>query len=533
MSIMPVTWWQRLEPRPRTNSIRDGLAARVRDPLWMLGRQWQVGEFHGEDTGTPCRIDVKAATSSPKRASGPGWVRDVREPGDLERETTRTWLPDSPSTAAELGDVLRNMLEDVDAWEWFSTIVDELELRPPSGVGLDGTAAWLRAEYLQYDVLPAVAPETWLLEVTVTVLDNFVRWGVATFGPPSDDTGPWRPEHLDYMAHVEAHLPNGRKASLAVRPDSDARIDWYSLELDESSHLVEPTEVAFHTCHRPPMRISFPGIPHRRWWRFEEGKTALPQLKPDKRDLAMLLMLDFALVAGDDWFVVPLQLPWDEFASIVELRVTDVFGEMFGSQSANRSPDWQFFSLHSAKGDPVDALFTGGPVPTVDADANEKLRYLRDEVDNLVWAIEDATGGDDADGISRHVAATTTPPEPRGTSVTAEPLMPHYVVEHPPPIHWWPFAAVRGNGATRLVPAQLPDRTLLPLARDLAAYGADKPLFQHAVSRSGVRVTRVVRMSRTTSGEARLIEVHTSQPGAGDERSGLAFDILEAAKNSE
>jgi hypothetical protein len=47
-----VTVWNRLEPSPRENSLTEGTAARVRDPLWMLTRQWQLGEFTGEDAGS-------------------------------------------------------------------------------------------------------------------------------------------------------------------------------------------------------------------------------------------------------------------------------------------------------------------------------------------------------------------------------------------------------------------------------------------------------------------------------------------------
>ena len=37
---------------------RPGLEARVHDPLWLLGRQWQLGEFEGEDAGTPLTVRV-------------------------------------------------------------------------------------------------------------------------------------------------------------------------------------------------------------------------------------------------------------------------------------------------------------------------------------------------------------------------------------------------------------------------------------------------------------------------------------------
>src|SRR5687767_6814105 len=48
-----ITTWSRIEPRSSGTEIDVGYAARVHDPLWLLARQWQVGEFQGEDGGTP------------------------------------------------------------------------------------------------------------------------------------------------------------------------------------------------------------------------------------------------------------------------------------------------------------------------------------------------------------------------------------------------------------------------------------------------------------------------------------------------
>ena len=48
-----ITTWARLEPQTAADDIATGFAARVHDPLWLLARQWQVGEFQGEDAGTP------------------------------------------------------------------------------------------------------------------------------------------------------------------------------------------------------------------------------------------------------------------------------------------------------------------------------------------------------------------------------------------------------------------------------------------------------------------------------------------------
>ena len=53
----PATW-KRLEGSAIDPQMTDGLAARIADPLWLLARQWQVGELRGEDAASPTRIDA-------------------------------------------------------------------------------------------------------------------------------------------------------------------------------------------------------------------------------------------------------------------------------------------------------------------------------------------------------------------------------------------------------------------------------------------------------------------------------------------
>ena len=51
--IPTITTWNRLEARPRSQSFERALQAEVRDALWMLTKQWQLGEFRGSDAGSP------------------------------------------------------------------------------------------------------------------------------------------------------------------------------------------------------------------------------------------------------------------------------------------------------------------------------------------------------------------------------------------------------------------------------------------------------------------------------------------------
>lgn len=52
------TRWNRLSPTARNGTMRKGLRALLADPLWLLGRQWQVGELTGEDAGSPVSVEL-------------------------------------------------------------------------------------------------------------------------------------------------------------------------------------------------------------------------------------------------------------------------------------------------------------------------------------------------------------------------------------------------------------------------------------------------------------------------------------------
>jgi hypothetical protein len=58
-----ITIWNRLEGRPRAEKFDRALRAEVRDALWMLTRQWQMGEFRGDDAGSPIFAKVRVETT--------------------------------------------------------------------------------------------------------------------------------------------------------------------------------------------------------------------------------------------------------------------------------------------------------------------------------------------------------------------------------------------------------------------------------------------------------------------------------------
>src|SRR5574341_468422 len=69
--------WNLLEGRPRAENFDRSLRAEVRDPLWMLCRQWQFGEFQGEDAGSAVKARVQLNTSKIDRYAVKSETRDA------------------------------------------------------------------------------------------------------------------------------------------------------------------------------------------------------------------------------------------------------------------------------------------------------------------------------------------------------------------------------------------------------------------------------------------------------------------------
>src|SRR5262245_11139461 len=122
-----ITSWMRLEPRSRDAAMRTSLQACIYDPLWLLARQWQLGEFQGEDNGSPVQACWRGEQARLSRyyagALAPNTqVNAPRYDGSrmpletlVERETIRpasqpTPAPDKLRLAVEAGQQFLRML---------------------------------------------------------------------------------------------------------------------------------------------------------------------------------------------------------------------------------------------------------------------------------------------------------------------------------------------------------------------------------------------------------------------------------------
>ena len=148
-----VTSWLRLEPRNRNAEMNTSLQARVYDPLWMLTRQWQFGEFQGEDNGSPVIARWRGEAAPLTRyQSGP--IAPNTNPVASKYDGSRMPLealverePARPSISQP--DRLRFSIE---AGQHFLRLLDQQPLPPPKRAGY-------RDAFIRQYSLPVITDE--------------------------------------------------------------------------------------------------------------------------------------------------------------------------------------------------------------------------------------------------------------------------------------------------------------------------------------------------------------------------------------
>jgi hypothetical protein len=587
-----VTVWNRLEGRPRSADFSRSLRAEVRDPLWMLSRQWQLGEFEADDAGSPISTRLQLGTTrltSYQPGSGPAAPLPETVPLeatveqrhlplvapatlglDLRLALGRRWLAVSASIG-DYGDGFRARypiaLPDPDdpadaaicahaeAWAAIAAV---------AGRALDGGALYAHLAAAStnhvYDGVQVDPSDRPALDDAAAA---FVAWfRDLILQPPADDA--WQPPRLEYRFACSAPLGDGAQ-ELRAEAFAGGRLDWHSVDAGPQAPPSPPgASAAQRTILRAgvPTPVSFDGMPNARYWAFEDGRTNLGDVSASTTDLATLLLCEFALVYGNDWFLLPCDLPLGSLAHVRGLSVTTVFGERFWIEAAGSRPsdDWQRFSLYTLDGTAAGGAADTGfaLLPTAPAvqqgEPLEEVMLIRDEMANMVWGVErvvplahgaGARGAEAGRELAAYHAAllerrlAATPPA--APSPPAAPI--RYQAMTSVPENWIPFVPVHVDGDTREIQLQrgamprllegdpdppVPVRPLTGILRE----GLDRTtpaaylVHEEEVPRAGLLVTQRFRRARWRGGRVVVWYAAQRATGRGEGSSGLAFDRL-------
>jgi hypothetical protein len=558
-----ITYWNRLEPSPRDNDLDESLAARVRDPAWMLARQWQFGEFRGEDAASPAWMRFSADLLPLAAWSVGDMTRPLDGAAPLERVVeSEPFSPDDLSTAVELGRTFEGLLTERDlpdlipSYRTAYPIAEAPDDDGPTarlralwrGRAVDGIGLY-RAARSTLPALPPPAVDTGQEGGVRDALEKLVQWVDEVYGPfGGDDPPAWVPERLEYEARTLAAGRNGA-ISMVVRPGRHGELDWYSFDGDTgSAGEVPAAEIRMVERSVIPAAVRFRGMPNPRWWDFEDQRVDFGAVTADRRDLARLLLIDFLLVQGNDWFLVPFDQPLGTLCRFTSMIVRDVFGQDTPVARAETRGEplarWTLFSTTTGDGFWGDWFVvppSAGP-SALRGPALEDVRFLRDETSNMAWAVEVATAGRLGEPLRGHERVVETPELP--ATASGPPLQ--YLVQTGVPPHWIPFVPVAIDAASREIalelaailssaapegePPTLPE-PLGKILRPSALGGGPYRLREEEVPREGTGITRAVRFTRWIDGSAHLWIARQRSVGTGEGWSGLRFDLAQPRRN--
>jgi hypothetical protein len=557
-----ITTWNRVEPRPRARNAQASLRAEIRDPAWLLARQWQFGEFSGEDAGSPAFVEVVSRTADLQKWSAGGTTAAFDAKAPLERQALFEPVSPDQATRVELGQVFFRVLDDTYKHPTPQTVRDAFLAAAPLVLDPKDSAFDAIDESTRQFLLVVSARAADGVTILGLAQSNtappgigsadattvraayvpFIAWVKAVYGTIGTGApAAWDPQHLDNHLTVSAGPPAAPSAVLATQPDADGRLEWSSFDLQSQTSDPFAGTTPSPVVRVSPTHVRFPGMPANRYWDFEEGDLAFADIDVEKRDLQKLLVIDFALVHGVDWFVLPLDLPVGKIARLDSLVVRDVFG---GRTTVTRADDvskpagptrWTMFSV--AQPGVGLASFTIVPPSAgpglLAGPVIEDVRFARDEMANMAWAIERATEsrlGEPRPGAERDAAAdAATATAPTGTPDPDVPLK--YQIESKVPLNWIPLVAVPDPSrppaiqlqkARVLRPGATQPVAVPPLGRILKPEPYLLP--EEEIPRSGLRVERVVFRSRWIDGSAHLWVARRRRGGAGETQSGLRFD---------
>lgn len=583
-----ITSWTRLEPQVAGSDLGATAAARLYDPLWMMTRQWQVGEFQGEDAGTPVQARVRAtnallsrynlgpgALTTPSHAYAPAMapleVLAERRAMRPARVTDMRMLP----LVVDAGLHFLRMLEldavgktyraaflaryvmaplpataqtDPDAARFVATMAGRALDARALAIGLSGMASATFA----FDAALAVA------EADKAALKGlcqkwFTLYGSLFSEPPNSSYDGWVPDRLEYAVSTAAKFSAtaGDDITLLASEFGGGRLDWHSFDCD-AQKLDVGSDRSFTavTAMAIPAPVTFKGMPAARFWELEDAKVAWGLMQPGPPDLPHLMMIEYAHSFGNDWYVLPLTLPVGSVTRVESLVVIDTFGgKSLLRPIGDAALDDPHFSMWqtararkagSERQPPLRNSFLLAPAlaNVLEGPPLEEVMFMRDEMANLAWGIERTIEGAAGTAVTLAGVADPSAPPPPAPAPAVPGAPPRYRLSTEVAANWVPLmpTQVDAVGTVRLKRASVLqiDGSTRPHGAHSSVLNASANLmlYDEEVPREGVRLTRRRRMARWIDGSTLVWTAFLNEVGAGEGSAGLLFDQVDPDPNA-
>jgi hypothetical protein len=559
----------------------------------MLTRQWQFGELDGEDAGSAAYASI-VGEQSPIKGIGSGTKQmqefDINKTPleiPIEREI---FMPDI-NTRLEMGlhweRLLLKRLPPGNA----KTIIDQFKNNVrfhfstglpnnPDRLGLFQNAQKYSDEsfllllkslegnraidgfILLQELRSGKVASEFLTQPDNTVDTagkEFVEWFDRVYGQTRNENT-WHPQHIEYQPQI-AFAESDTQASVFRKEEYYGEgIEWHGFSpktlWDEENPATLPTDSRKSITETViPSGVRFRGMPSVRLWEMEDAQVDFGSIRASSTDLSKMLFAEFGLVYGNDWLIAPIKFSCGHMCRVSGIIVTDTFGKETVLPEIIPDNNWAFFQTITANGQRW--LFLANDNDFIqEGNATEKVLFLRDEMANMVWGVEEVIadpygGGRDGETLAKQTMQLVkslqhqeeTSNEGRLSSegwiykagtLMAENRIPFIPMAVDP-------SQVGGLGkrnvilqraATPRVSDDFPPIRIRPRTGLLGSVGAENvrpnPLFifEEEIPRTGIELSLVWKRTRWFNGQTHTWLARKKKVGRGEIDANFRFDVL-------
>lgn len=494
--------YHRLESASPDSDIDRGFNAEIADPLYFIGRQWQMGEHQGEDAASPMEVIYKAEHFDiDPLVARPNLDPTITPPEVIvETEIDEWWTPGRRIHLGKEYTITEGLnISDINLSKFLIK-----EMPPP---------------YSQFNLNAFDGIKLWKNDPTHAVFDDV---------PNLPAVDHWDTAELSYNAEFKA---GGQK--LKLKSHDGGHLDWYSVDADGP---IPPPQEALNPIRILPSRMRYPGSPHPRWWQIEDHAVDIGGMAPERGNFATMLLIDLVMGHSDDWYTFPVITESGNVVRLSSVTVKDSFDDEWSVTPPN---NWSMFDVKGLK--PTSLLVWPTVTSPLNGNIIEDVDFGIDEDANVLWAIEKRINGHDL-GTEMPVSEPAIMDAPIDGSLRQQYK---YVPSEGLRKYWHPYVIQEVNDRRVFVQGRAADingdvPVLFPEPQAVVLYDysnftedpddqAGNPVHQiepYVVSPTGFSIQRRWKLVRNTNSEPLLWVERLRKPLKVPSASSLKFDAL-------
>ncbi len=497
----------RLETRARKTDSKTALSFGVHDPLWMLTRQWQFGEFNGDDCGSAIWAKIKIEHDEIGKLGNILQSENYSKDDVIEYHVEKMNEPITNAVRVDSAYYLKKLIEHSPLKEQTGKIIDHLigkypleefpdrttdlkessksarecmlEIKKRHNPGMEPfLAAFARRSFdghqLFVDLTARKTGEAVLSDFLsesehaefLKIRTSYIDWFTAAYQPNKKNRF-WKEDKMSYDFSISA--TGEENIDYSGEGYDSGRLSWYSFDTEERDERAkapvrtnEKEKEKFFTFI--PTMAEFAGAPDKRLWAFEDRKVYMGNADLDTEDLANAMVLQYVTMYSNDWLLTPMELNAGMISKVTGIIVTDVFGTRYyvdrpvgdsTSKDARYSGKWEMFTVAGKNAYQKADFTTDGRLvyppsaPRVmESNPVEEVQFLRDEMSNMVWGVETVIN----DGCGTSIDGNSFAADVMEELQTLNPKFENfeeleadyaYLFQNTVPLNWIPFTPVK------------------------------------------------------------------------------------------